>query len=81
MFLKQKNDDALIEVVSVEDLANPMHDQVKGRIQDGQEEQDSKSFAKTELIFPSGESLPRCWLDSNYQESTSPAAMASQHGS
>ncbi|MBD1860130.1 MULTISPECIES: acetyltransferase [Trichocoleus] len=77
MFLKQQNDDALIEVISVEDLANPMHDKVQGRIQDGQEEQDPKSFAKTELIFPSGESLPRCWLDSHYRENTSPAAMAS----
>jgi len=81
MLLKQHNGDALVEVISVEDLVNPLHDKVQGRIQEGQEEQDPRSFPKTELVFPSGEVLPRCWLDSHYRENTSPTAMASQRGS
>ncbi|HEY9750970.1 MAG TPA: acetyltransferase [Allocoleopsis sp.] len=78
MLLKQQDGDALIEVLAIEDLVNPLHDQVQGRIQEGQEEQDPRSFSKIELVFPSGESLPRCWLDSHYREHTAPAAIASQ---
>lgn len=80
MFLKQKNDDALIKVLSVEELTDPFHNEVLGCIQDGQEEQDPEPFTKSELIFPSGESLPRCWCDSHYREHSTSAVAASQQG-
>jgi hypothetical protein len=31
--------------------------------------QDPEKFAKSELQFPSGEPLPRCWLDAHYRDS------------
>jgi hypothetical protein len=33
----------------------------------GQEEQDPETFMKQNLVFPSGENLPLCWLDANYR--------------
>jgi hypothetical protein len=30
--------------------------------------QDPEKFDKAEIEFPSGEDLPRCWLDSHYRE-------------
>jgi hypothetical protein len=29
--------------------------------------QDPAEFPKAELCFPSGENLPRCWIDPNYR--------------
>jgi hypothetical protein len=31
------------------------------------EVQDPHHFEKADLFFPSGEALPRCWVDSAYQ--------------
>jgi len=39
---------------------------VLGRLQAGEELQDPTALNKAELSFPSGESLPRCWLDPHY---------------
>ena len=66
MFLKNKQTGNLIEILDVEELFNPNQDAVSGKDQAGQEEQEKASFEKKELIFPSGESLPRCWMDANY---------------
>ncbi|HLO51506.1 MAG TPA: acetyltransferase [Kamptonema sp.] len=66
MFLKEKESGTLIEILDVDALLSPTKNQVPGRIQAGQEEQDRENFDKTELIFPSGEILPRCWMDENY---------------
>lgn len=66
MFLKNKQTGDLIEILNVEELFNPNKDSVSGQNQTGQEEQEKASFEKKELIFPSGESLPRCWMDENY---------------
>lgn len=66
MFLKNKQTGDLIEVLDIEELFNPNKNEVSGRDQAGQEEQEKASFEKKELIFPSGESLPRCWMDANY---------------
>ena len=68
MFLRQKNTQKLIEVLSQTDLFNPNHVTVVGRYHAGEEMQDPENFPKAEIEFPSGEGLPRCWLDSHYRE-------------
>lgn len=68
MFLKQKKDGHLVEVLGVNDLVNPNHKTVIGRLHFGEEMQDAEKFQKAELIFPSGEELPRCWLDIHYRD-------------
>ena len=68
MFLKRKNDGHLVEVLGLNDLFNPNHKTVVGRLHYGEEMQDADSFAKTELVFPSGEGLPRCWVDIHYRD-------------
>lgn len=66
MLLKNKQDGALIEIQDIISLINPFESQIKGCIQEGQEEQNPEEFAKDMLIFPSGENLPRCWIDADY---------------
>ncbi|MCL7744613.1 acetyltransferase [Guyparkeria hydrothermalis] len=68
MFLKRKDNDNMIEIIDVETLADPALPSVMGRQHAGEEMQDEESFEKAELEFPSGESLPRCWLDLHWRE-------------
>ena len=68
MFLMQKNTEKLVEVLSLSDLFNPNHDQVVGRFHAGEEMQDPEKFSKKEMQFPSGEDLPKCWVDAHYRE-------------
>lgn len=68
MYLKQQKDGHLVEVLGLNDLFNPIHGQVVGRLHYGQEMQDPEKFAKADLTFPSGESLPRCWVDVHYRD-------------
>jgi hypothetical protein len=74
MFLQDKESGTLVEILNVEALFSPLENTVSGQIQAGQEEQDPESFEKKNLIFPSGESLPQCWLDANYNKTTSTSA-------
>lgn len=67
MFVKDSQNQTLIELLNPEDLFNPVHDTVQGRQQAGEEEQPPEDYAKDQLIFPSGEPLPQCWVDPNYQ--------------
>ena len=67
MFLKHKETDVLIEVQDVDALVNPSESAITGSVQAGEEEQDPEQFAKEGLIFPSGEPLPKCWIDPNYR--------------
>lgn len=69
MFLHDKQKDALVEVIDIVALINPNEDEILGKVQSGQEEQDPAPSLKADLIFPSGESLPRCWVDANYRNS------------
>jgi hypothetical protein len=64
MFLKQKSSGDLVELVSVDTIYDPSQDEVVGKIHAGEEMQDPETFSKSDLIFPSGESLPLCWLES-----------------
>ncbi len=68
MLLKFKQDNALIEIQDVKRLVNPNEPKILGRIQSGEEEQDTIDYEKVDLIFLSGEDLPRCWIDKNYRE-------------
>lgn len=68
MYLKRKSDGHLIEVLGFNDLFNPTHPAVIGRLHYGEEIQDPEKFAKADLLFPSGEELPRCWLDVHYRD-------------
>lgn len=68
MFLKKKSDGHLVEVLSLKDLFNPKHSYLIGRLHYGEELQDSEQFEKSDLVFPSGENLPQCWLDVHYRD-------------
>jgi hypothetical protein len=67
MFLQDKQTGGLVKVLDFEALIDPMADKVSVRDQMGQEEQDPETFMKQNLVFPSGENLPLCWLDANYR--------------
>jgi hypothetical protein len=69
MLLKNKRDNGLIKISfsEFEELIDPFQDEVKGQIQAGQNEQPPESFKKEDLVFPSGENFPVCWLDENYK--------------
>ena len=67
MLLKIKKDDVLVEITEVTDLINPSREEIMAQIQAGEEEQPPESFKKSDLVFPSGENLPQCWLDGNYK--------------
>lgn len=68
MYLKQKDEHHLIEVLSVKDLVDPLHPTVAGRSHYGEEIQEPENFPKSDLVFPSGEDLPRCWVDVHYRD-------------
>ncbi|AFZ34702.1 hypothetical protein Sta7437_1129 [Stanieria cyanosphaera PCC 7437] len=72
MFLKDKQSGSLLKVVELDDLFSPTHDTVQGKLQDGQNEQPTESFSKEDLVFPSGENLPLCWLDADYRLKSDP---------
>ena len=64
--IKEKRDE-LVEIADVTELINPFKEEVMAQIQVGEEEQDPEPFKKSDLVFPSGENLPQCWVDSNYK--------------
>ena len=69
MLLKERSSGHMVEVLSLVDLMNLNRDEVVGRYQEGEEQQDPAKFAKSNLIFLSGEELPRCWTDPHYRDS------------
>lgn len=68
MFLKIKQDHHLVEILTMNDLINPLHQEVIGRLHYGEEPGEPEKFAKADLVFPSGEPLPRCWTDIHYRD-------------
>jgi hypothetical protein len=66
MFLQLKDTGDLVEILEVKELIDPNNDTVRAQSQVGEEEQDPASYHKENLVFPSGETLPRCWVDANY---------------
>lgn len=67
MLLKSKKEDGLVQIQEVDELIDPFKEEVMAQVQAGQNEQPPESFKKSDLVFPSGESLPQCWVDSNYK--------------
>ena len=68
MFLRTRQDGSLLEVLNLRQLVDPFASAVEGRLHAGEEIQDPELLAKAELLFPSGEPLPRCWLDPAYPQ-------------
>jgi len=68
MFLKERTRGELVEVLFVEELLNPYMDEIMGRYHHGEEMQDPARFNKKDLVFPSGEVLPQCWVNSHYRD-------------
>ncbi|MEJ2509841.1 MAG: acetyltransferase [Gammaproteobacteria bacterium] len=68
MYLKHQPTGDLVEVVDTAALFDPFRDSLEGRLHAGEELQEVEVFPKADLVFPSGESLPRCWTDGNYRQ-------------
>lgn len=71
MLLQNKENGTLVEIMDIQEVISPTHDEIMVRVQNGEEEQDPESIQKQSLIFPSGESLPLCWLDADYRQKES----------
>ena len=67
MYMKDKKSGDMVEVLDVSALINPGVKTVPGRFHAGEEMQDRQQFAKSSLVFPSNEELPRCWSDMSYK--------------
>ena len=70
MFLQRKSDDDIIEVLDLRQLFDPCSKKFRGRSHCGEEMQDPEIYLKEEMVFPSGEQLPICWLQPNYRLQT-----------
>lgn len=68
MYLKDKKNGDLVEVLDISDLANPCKTEIEARPHAGEELQEPCSFSKADLVFPSDEALPRCWTDPHYHD-------------
>lgn len=67
MYLMHQPSGDLVEVLTLDRLFDPFQRELSGRLHAGEELQDPAPFAKGELMFPSGEPLPRCWVDPAYK--------------
>ncbi|MGC9008200.1 MAG: acetyltransferase [Halothiobacillaceae bacterium] len=67
MYLKDHASGDAVEILDLTALINPNHATVLGRFHSGEELQDAQEFKKSNLSFPSGEALPRCWLDPHWR--------------
>jgi hypothetical protein len=67
MYLRHKPSGDLVEILNLDRLFDPFQIEVNGRYHAGEVLQEPAAFAKSELVFPSGEYLPRCWLDPAYK--------------
>ena len=68
MFLRHAPTDDLVEVIDLPDVINPNSPTIRARAHTGDIIQRPENFLKSELLFPSGESLPQCWVDIHYYE-------------
>jgi len=68
MFLKHITNGELVEVIDLQDVINPHTATIRGRGGFGTESmQKITDYLKEELVFPSGEELPQCWIDQAYR--------------
>lgn len=68
MYLKHVPSGDLIEIIDLPDVINPASPTIRARSYTDENIRRAENFLKTELAFPSGESLPLCWIDSRYNE-------------
>ncbi len=68
MYMRDVKSGDLVEILDVQTLIDPCRPSVSGRFHAGEELQEPATFEKAQLVFPSGERLPRCWVDSHYRE-------------
>lgn len=68
MFLREKKSNHLVEVLDTGELFDPTRAELTGRYNWGEDLPEPQPFAKTDLIFPSGEALPHCWTDVHYRD-------------
>jgi hypothetical protein len=68
MLLQKKDNGTLVEILDVLEVINPTHPKVMAKVQAGQEEQEPEAIQKQNLMFPSGENLPLCWVDADYRQ-------------
>ncbi|MGH8502465.1 MAG: acetyltransferase [Gammaproteobacteria bacterium] len=68
MLLKMIEGDHLIEVLRLNELLDPTQATFTGRLNIGEEMPEPEKFDKIRVCFPSGEPLPRCWLDVHYRD-------------
>jgi hypothetical protein len=67
MYLMHKPSGDLVEILNLDALFDPFKGEINGRFHAGEELQEPASFSKSDLVFPSGEYLPRCWIDPAYK--------------
>ena len=67
MYLRNKSNGDMVEVLDVSALFDASQHRVVGRFHAGEELQDPTYFEKDDMVFPSGESIPRCWSDPSYR--------------
>ena len=67
MYLRHASSGDLVEILELGVLFDPCLTEVSGRFHAGEELQDPAPFRKADLLFPSGEPLPRCWMDPGYR--------------
>jgi hypothetical protein len=68
MYLRDKSSGDMVEILDIQALFDPFKTDARGRFHAGEELQDVALFSKASLVFPSGEALPRCWVDSHYRD-------------
>jgi hypothetical protein len=68
MFLKERDSGHLVQVMNMTELINPFERQTQVQYQQGEDLQEPEYIHKSELTFPSGEALPKCWTDSHYRD-------------
>ncbi len=68
MFLQDKENGHLVEVLGLQDLFDPFKKAIPGRYNIGEDLPDPEMFDKARLTFPSGEPLPKCWTDPEYRK-------------
>lgn len=61
----------MVEVLSVDSLYDPASSAIEGRFHAGEELQNPETFPKSDLVFPSGEGLPQCWMNPDYRSGVS----------
>jgi len=68
MLLINRRNHRMVQVDDVKELVDLFSNKVHGSYQEGEEPQEAEVFVKKDLVFLSGESLPRCWTDPHYRD-------------